>query len=290
MNSDPQPTPRAGSRISIIVPVLDEGRTLAASLSALRPLRDAGVQVVVVDGGSRDDTLLLARAGADVVVAADRGRGAQLNAGAVASAGDILLFLHADTRLPGDVVSLVLWALGDNDGSAPIGSAPIGSSRRRSVRGSSEGRNFARTAALPATPGRPSAHRRPGAPRPGWGRFDVRIDSDRPVLRLVSLLMNWRSRLTGITTGDQAMFVERDLFDSVGGFADIPLMEDIVLSAALRRHSRPARVAERVHPSARGWERRGPVRTIALMWELRLRFALGADPRALALRYGYQPR
>ena len=126
--------------------------------------------------------------------------------------------------------------------------------------------------------------------RSGWGRFDVHIDSDRPLLRLVGFMMNWRSRFSGIATGDQAMFIRRDLFQQVGGFPELPLMEDIALSKALKRHGRPACLRQRVTTSARRWERGGVWRTIFLMWSLRAAYFLGADPRQLAVRYGYRPR
>lgn len=158
-----------------------------------------------------------------------------MNAGAAACSGELLLFLHADTRLPHDADVLV----------------------RRAAQG----------------------QRR-------WGRFDVAIDSPLPVMRVVEALMNLRSRRTGIATGDQAIFVRKDLFDQVGGFPDQPLMEDVALSTQLKRHGPPACLRERVTTSARRWEREGPWRTILLMWRLRAAYFLGADPSKLALRYG----
>jgi rSAM/selenodomain-associated transferase 2 len=119
----------------------------------------------------------------------------------------------------------------------------------------------------------------------GWGRFDVALDSPRALLMLVGAMMNLRSRLTGIATGDQALFVRRDLFESAGGYAEIPLMEDVELSARLRRFGRPACLRARVRVSARRWEARGALRTIVLMWRLRLAYFLGADPARLAERY-----
>ena len=124
----------------------------------------------------------------------------------------------------------------------------------------------------------------------GWGRFDVRIDSPRPLLRMVSAMMNLRSRLTGIATGDQAIFVRGDWFRRVGGYADLPLMEDIAISRSLKRLGPPACLRERVVTSARRWQQQGAWRTILLMWRLRAAYWLGADPRRLAIRYGYQPR
>ncbi|MEP6823459.1 MAG: TIGR04283 family arsenosugar biosynthesis glycosyltransferase [Ramlibacter sp.] len=120
-----------------------------------------------------------------------------------------------------------------------------------------------------------------------WGRFDVRIDGKPRLLRVVAHLMNLRSQLTGIATGDQAMFVRRAVFEAEGGFAPLPLMEDIELSARLRRRSRPACLPGPVVTSGRRWEQRGVLRTIVLMWRLRAQYFLGAAPQQLARRYGY---
>ena len=118
-----------------------------------------------------------------------------------------------------------------------------------------------------------------------WGRFDVRIASRHPLLMLVACAMNLRSRLTGIATGDQAMFVRREAFC---GFPELPLMEDIALSRRLKRRGRPACLRARVTTSARRWEARGVLRTILLMWRLRLLYALGARPQRLARDYADQ--
>jgi rSAM/selenodomain-associated transferase 2 len=115
-----------------------------------------------------------------------------------------------------------------------------------------------------------------------WGRFDVRIDSSHPLLHVVAFAMNLRSRLTGIATGDQAIFVRRDAF---AGFPDIALMEDIAFSKAMNRRSPPACLRERVTTSARRWERDGVLRTVLLMWRLRLAYFLGVSPDELARRY-----
>jgi len=226
--------------LSIIMPVLDEATVIAGALEALAPYRAGGVEAIVVDGGSRDGTPEIARPRADRVVAAPHGRRSQMNAGAAAAQGDVLLFLHADTKLPPDADQLVLAGL------------------MRSGR--------------------------------AWGRFDVAIDGQTPLLRVVAKLMNLRSRLTGIATGDQAMFTTRAAFAEVGGFPDVPLMEDIVLSARLKRLSRPLCLGERVTTSARRWQVHGVLRTIVTMWGLRLAFFLGAEPAVLARRYGYAPR
>jgi rSAM/selenodomain-associated transferase 2 len=226
--------------LSIIVPTLNEAADIGGALAALQPLRALGHEVVVVDGGSGDGTPDLAAPLADRVANAPRGRARQMNAGARLAAGDVLLFLHADTRLPPRADRLVL------DGLAGSGRA--------------------------------------------WGRFDVYIDGRHRLLRLVAALMNVRSRMSGIATGDQAIFVRRDAFVSVGGFPELPLMEDIALSAALKRVSRPLCLHERVLTSGRRWESRGVMRTIALMWWLRLRYFLGASPERLAEIYRHNPR
>jgi rSAM/selenodomain-associated transferase 2/rSAM/selenodomain-associated transferase 1 len=123
-----------------------------------------------------------------------------------------------------------------------------------------------------------------------WGRFDVRIGSNSPLLRLVAVLMNLRSRWTGIATGDQAIFVRRQAFEAAGGFPDLPFMEDIAFSARMRRLGAPACLQATVTTSARRWEKHGVLRVVLLMWWLRLRFFFGASPQRLADRYGYRRR
>jgi len=119
-----------------------------------------------------------------------------------------------------------------------------------------------------------------------WGRFDIRLSGTQPLLRIVECLMNWRSRLTGIATGDQGIFVKRKLFEAVGGFPDIDLMEDIALSKILKRFGPPLCLRERVMTSSRRWEKSGIVRTVLLMWRLRIYYALGLNPQHLARWYG----
>lgn len=221
--------------VSIITPVLNEGTGIAGCLAALVPLRERGTEVIVVDGGSTDATRDIARPLCDAVIDAKRGRASQMNAGHQASRGDVLLFLHADSRLPGDADRLIL------DG----------------LRGS--GRS--------------------------WGRFDVTIEGSHPLLPVVAWFMNRRSRLTGIATGDQGIFVTRAAFEAAGRFADIRLMEDIALSRALRKAGPPLCLRERIATSGRRWERHGAVRTILLMWRLRLAYFFGADPDHLAEIY-----
>lgn len=118
-----------------------------------------------------------------------------------------------------------------------------------------------------------------------WGRFDVRLSGNHWPFRLIERAMNLRSCLTRIATGDQGIFVTREAFAAVGGYADIPLMEDIALSKRLRKHTPPACLKSRLVTSSRRWERNGILRTVLLMWRLRLAYFLGAAPDALAERY-----
>jgi rSAM/selenodomain-associated transferase 2 len=121
-----------------------------------------------------------------------------------------------------------------------------------------------------------------------WGRFDVRLSGRHPLLRVVELMMNRRSRLTGVCTGDQTLFVRRPVFEEIGGFPEIDLMEDLALCRTLRRRGPPLCLAQPVLTSSRRWDRNGVLRTILLMWSLRLAYAVGVDPRRLALRYDSQ--
>jgi rSAM/selenodomain-associated transferase 2 len=118
-----------------------------------------------------------------------------------------------------------------------------------------------------------------------WGRFDVSLSGRHPMLKVIGLLMNWRSRITGIATGDQAMFVTASLFNQVGHYPEIALMEDIALSKKLKQHSPPACLHTSVISSGRRWEQFGILKTILLMWSLRLRYFFGASPDHLAAIY-----
>jgi rSAM/selenodomain-associated transferase 2 len=225
--------PRAG-RISVILPCLNEAPILPERLAALQPLRAAGHELVLVDGGSRDGSADIARPLVDLVLAASPGRALQMNLGAREAKGDVLWFLHVDCMLPAGAADAVLEA----------------------VRSGSD-----------------------------WGRFEVRLSGRSPLLRLVERMMSLRSRLSGIATGDQGVFVCRKLFQSADGFADMPLMEDIELSARLKRVARPAVIPQPILASSRRWERNGVLRTIAEMWLLRTAYWLGVDPSRLARVY-----
>ncbi len=218
---------------SIIIPTLNEDQTIVNCLTVLQPFRKE-VEIIVVDGGSTDNTKKLVKLLADKVISSEQGRAIQMNAGAESAQGNILIFLHADTFLPDDALSHITQAIGD--------------SRQ-------------------------------------WGRFDVNLTGHHPMLKVVASFMNWRSRLTGIATGDQVIFVAKPLFESVGQYPVIPLMEDIALCTKLKKISLPACLKAKVVSSGRRWERFGMFKTILLMWSLRLRYFFGADPQTLAVLY-----
>ncbi len=122
-----------------------------------------------------------------------------------------------------------------------------------------------------------------------WGRFDVSFDALQPILKLIAFMMNWRSRLTGIATGDQTLFVTRETFNKVEGFPDIALMEDIAVSARLKKMGRPCCLSAKVVTSARRWQQQGIIKTILLMWWLRLSYFFGVDPNVLLGQYYRKP-
>ncbi|MBA2660642.1 MAG: TIGR04283 family arsenosugar biosynthesis glycosyltransferase [Nitrosospira sp.] len=221
--------------LSIIVPMLNELEELPSLLAHLLPWQRRGCEVLLVDGGSDDGSAALTEFAGFTVITSPAGRARQMNLGAQAAHGDVLLFLHADTRLPEGADALVQEALADG--------------------------------------------------RFEWGRFDVCIEGRSWLLRVVAFFMNLRSRLSGIATGDQAIFVRRAAFEAVGGFPDQPLMEDIELSHRLKRHSPPACIEARAVTSGRRWETRGVCCTIFLMWRLRLAYWRGVAPEQLARAY-----
>ena len=222
-------------KLSIIIPTLNEAAGLGDVLKQLQPMRARGVEVIVVDAGSRDATCDIASRWADRVLLGERGRAKQLNAGAAIADGDALLFLHADSVLP-------------EDGDAWI----------------EKGLNDACFQ---------------------WGRFDVIIAGAHAMLPVIAWFMNYRSRLTGIATGDQGIFVTRAAFVALGGFPDQPLMEDIAFCSRALDISPPYRVSARIITAGRRWEQNGVWRTIFLMWRLRFKYFMGADPLKLHQAY-----
>ena len=216
------------------MPTLNEGAVIEGLLRELQPLRRLGHEVIVSDSGSDDDTCARARPLVDRLLQGAAGRAAQMNRGAAVARGDILWFLHADTRFP-----------------VPVEKC------------------------LPAFSPAPDT----------WGFCRVRLDAPQRGFRVIEWCMNRRSRFTRVATGDQGIFVARDLFQQLGGFAEIPLMEDVELSKRLRQQAAPQVLAGPLLASARRWQRGGILRTVLLMWRLRLAYFLGAPPQRLAEKY-----
>lgn len=220
-------------RISVIVPVLDEASTIAATLDAV--LRLDPYEIIVVDGGSSDDTVRIAARFPVQVLGSERGRARQMNRGAMEATGDALLFLHADTRLPKSALADIAAAL---DNPCCVG-----------------------------------------------GRFDVELEGDHWMLGIVGRLISYRSRLSRVGTGDQAIFVRREVFRDMGGFPELALMEDVAFCRALKRAGAIACLRSRVVTSARRWEKDGVFRTILRMWTLKLLYLGGVSPARLKQFY-----
>jgi rSAM/selenodomain-associated transferase 2 len=220
-------------KFSIIIPTLNEERTIQSCLLALQPIRSE-CEIIVVDGESIDNTRSLAVALADKVITSALGRSRQMNNAAREATGEVLIFLHADTRLPENALEML--------------------QQKINIFGQ-------------------------------WGRFDIQLSGNHFMLKVISQMMNWRSRLTGIATGDQVIFVTRMAFEKAGPYPEISLMEDIALCKALKKISPPICLKDKVISSGRRWEHNGIYKTILLMWSLRLRYFFGADPQKLAFIY-----
>jgi len=222
-------------KLAIIIPVLNEADTIVDLAVHLKPFILKGHDVLLVDGGSHDDTLAASQAAQLRCISSSPGRALQMNAGADATSADYLMFLHADTRLPPNADTLILAALTQ------------------------------KTLA--------------------WGRFDVHITGQSRLLPIVAFMMNWRSRLTRIATGDQALFMTRNIFALVGGFPAQPLMEDIEITKQLNQLSAPYCLTSKVTTSGRRWDNHGSWQTILLMWKLRWLYSRGKSAESLAEMY-----
>ncbi|MES9992986.1 MAG: TIGR04283 family arsenosugar biosynthesis glycosyltransferase [Candidatus Thiodiazotropha sp.] len=220
--------------LTIIIPCLNEGPALELCLNDLQPLRLAGHELIVVDGGSEQPVSAHIESLVDRLLQSSPGRAHQMNCGAREAGGEIYWFLHADSRISEDMGMAIIEA--------------------------------AKSAGI-------------------WGRFDVRLSGGHLLFRVIERMMNWRSRISGIATGDQGIFVERRLFSAVGGFPQQPLMEDIEISRRLKRITPPVTLPGPLLTSSRRWERQGIVRTILLMWLLRFAYWIGVSPRHLAKLY-----
>jgi rSAM/selenodomain-associated transferase 2 len=219
------------TRISVIVPALNEAATIARTLARLR--EPEVLEIVVVDGRSEDGTAAVARPLADRVIETPAGRARQMNAGAAIARGDVLFFLHADTLPPQGFAAAIVGACGEAIG----------------------------------------------------GRFDVELDAPGLAYRVIGAAINLRSRWSGLFTGDQGLFVRRDVFESLGGYPDQPLLEDLALARAMKRRGRTAALRLRVSSSARRWQRHGVLRTVSLMWWIRALYFFGVAPTRIARLY-----
>ena len=220
--------------VSIIIPVLNEEINLSRLSCQLQSIRLLGHEVIIVDGGSVDNTLAIAYEITDMVVISKAGRALQMNSGADIASGGVLLFLHADTLLPDNALQIIVNSMQEEN---------------------------------------------------CWGRFDVRLSSNKTIYRLIERLMNLRSCLTSIATGDQAIFIEKNLFERVAGFAEIALMEDVEISKRLKKISKPVCIKQKVTTSSRRWETNGVAATVLLMWKLRLYYFFGVSPDRLKQLY-----
>lgn len=220
-------------KFSIIIPTLNEEKTIQSCLLALLPLRNE-CEIIIADCDSIDNTQILAAPLADIVITSAKGRAKQMNNGAKHATGNVLIFLHVDTCLPENALQLI--------------QQEISSARQ-------------------------------------WGRFDIQLSGKHFMLKAIAQMMNWRSRLTGIATGDQVIFVTRLAFEKAGQYPEINLMEDIAICKALKKISPPICLKHKVISSGRRWEYNGIYKTILLMWSIRLRYFFGADPQTLAFLY-----
>jgi len=221
-------------KLSVVVPMLNEAATIASTLDALR--RGApDAEIIVVDGGSTDASVAIVRPLCDTLIDASRGRALQMNTGARASHGDVLVFVHADTIVPSTFAADIASALSD-----------------------------------PAVVG---------------GRFDVKLDDNALPYRIIGAMISIRSRISRTGTGDQAIFVRRDVFDRLGGFPEFELCEDLEFSRRLKRAGRIACLRTRVITSARRWNRDGVVRTVIRMWLIRAMYLMGVPPARLKRMY-----
>ncbi len=214
--------------LAFIIPVLDEEGGIEGLLRHLRQ-RYPDSELIVVDGGSEDQTVARAMPWCDQLLLSERGRAAQMNLGGRVASAEYLFFLHADT-VPGATAHQLEHCL---------------------------------------------------CGEPQWGFCRVRLSGDGLALRVIETFMNLRSRLTRVATGDQMLFLRRDVFETTGGFDPIPLMEDVAYSKRLRRRERPLVIRTPVVSSSRRWEERGVARTVLQMWVLRLAFFLGVSPQRL---------
>ena len=196
--------------------------------------RKQGHEIIVIDGGSSDNTSQLAKPLVDKLLKSQLGRAIQMNTGARIATGDLLLFLHIDTLFYETCFNKLL--------------------------------NLDVNKTL-------------------WGRFNVKLSNAKFIYKVIAFCMNLRSRITHIATGDQCIFMTKELFNNVNGYPEIALMEDVAISKLLRKITKPICFSETVLTSARRWEENGVIKTIMMMWFLRLAYFLKVSPKRLQALY-----
>ena len=219
--------------ISIIIPALNEEKSIKALLQQLQIYRQQGHEVIVVDAGSHDETVSISDSLADKVITSDAGRARQMNKGVTESKNEVLWFLHVDTAIPDNVIETIQKSL----------------------------------------------------IKYKWGRFNIELSGSHFSFRVIEKMINVRSCFSGIATGDQGIFVKRKIFESIGGYPEIPLMEDVALSKKLKNISQPICIKETLTTSSRRWEKNGIIKTTLLMWHLRFLYWMGVNPDKLAKLY-----
>jgi rSAM/selenodomain-associated transferase 2 len=225
--------------ISVVIPVLREQGLINGAIQRIRGLTSGGTaEIIVVDGGTEAETLAVIRDDEVKRIASERGRGKQMNKGAAAAKGDVLLFLHVDTQLPPDALRRIIALMDETRFSA--------------------------------------------------GAFDLGISALGLSYRIIEKAASLRSRLTGIPYGDQAIFIRRNYFMSLGGYKELPIMEDVNLMRRIRRGGgRIGFIREKVRTSARRWEKEGVVRCTCRNWIIMALYLLGVPPERLAAWYRF---
>lgn len=215
--------------LSVIIPVLNEAEEIETRLKSLQFIRENGHEIILIDGGSEDDTISLAKPYVDIVLSSKSSRSLQMNTGALHAKGNVLFFLHLDSQLSENIFF--------------------------------------------------------GLKVESWGFCKIKLSGKHFLFRIIETMMNLRSRITHIATGDQGLIISKNLFEQIGGYPDIALMEDVQICKKLKQFSKPTITPDKIVTSSRRWEEHGIIKTTLLMWYLRLLYFVGVEPEKLAARY-----
>lgn len=220
-------------KISIIIPTLNESKNIKATLASTSNSRN--VEVIVVDGGSQDNTVGIAQSCGVKVIPGYQNRACQMNAGAMNATGEILLFLHADTLLPANFDRMIRSTLQQ--------------------------------------------------PNTVAGAFSLRINAPQIGLRLVEWGVKWRSKYLQMPYGDQAIFITKDKFNDLGGFPELPIMEDFELIRHLKRLGKITLIGVPVTTSPRRWLKKGILQTTLINQIVIIAYFLGISPQRIRSWY-----